>query len=106
MKSYELKKIGPGSVFKFYFVVGVAFGLLMSIILLIAGANLQNIGLKLGTIGAGDGPLGVGASVLGVLLTSLAYGLMVGVISAIGAFIYNLFAAAIGGIVVKLNDKE
>lgn len=106
MKSYEIKKIGPGSVFKFYFIVGIAFGLLTSIILLIMGATLQNIGLDLGTFSTEGGPLQIGAAIIGVILASLAYGLMAGVFSVIGAFIYNIFAAAVGGIVIKLNDRE
>jgi hypothetical protein len=106
MKSFEIRKIGPGSVFKFFFVVGVAFGLLLSIIFIITGANLHRIGLELGSVDAGDGPLSIGAAFIGVILASLAYGLMTGVISAIGAFIYNGFAAAIGGIIIKLNDKD
>lgn len=106
MKSYEIKKIGPGSVFKFYFVVGVAIGLLTSIVLLITGATLENIGLELGAFSAGGGPLQVGTAIIGVILASLAYGLMAGIISAVGALIYNVFAAGIGGIVIKLSDKE
>ena len=104
MKSYEIKKIEPGSVFKLYFLLGVVFGLLASIILVIAGATLKNIGLELGTFGA-SGPLQAGTAIIGVVLASLAYGLMAGVISTIGAIIYNVFAAAIGGIVVKLDDR-
>ncbi len=106
MKSYEIKKIGPGSVFKFYFIVGVVFGLLISIILLITGASLKNIGLELGVFNANGGSLQAGAAILGVILASLSYGLMSGVIGAVGALIYNGFAAAIGGIVVKLNDRD
>lgn len=106
MKSYEIRKIGPGSVFKFHFIVGVVFGLLFSIILLITGASLKNIGLELGALSGNGGTLQAGAAILGVILASLAYGLMAGVISTVGALIYNLFASAIGGIVVKLNDKE
>lgn len=106
MRSYEIKKIKPGSVFKFYFIVGVALGLLISFVFLFIGANLQRIGLELGSIDAGEGPLGVGAAFIGVTLASLAYGLMVGAVGAIGAFIYNGFAAAVGGIIIKLNDKD
>lgn len=106
MKSYEIKKIGPGSVFKFYFIVGVVLGLLTSIILLITSASLKTIGLELGAFGQGGGPLQAGAAIVGVILASLAYGLIAGIFSAAGAFIYNGFAAAIGGIVIKLNDKE
>lgn len=106
MKSYELRKIGPGSVFRFYFALGVALGLLLSIVLLIIGANLQRIGLELGSFDAGEGPLGAGAAFIGVILASLAYGLTAGVIGAVGAFIYNGFAAAAGGIIIKLKEKD
>ncbi|NLW48616.1 MAG: hypothetical protein GXY86_14975 [Firmicutes bacterium] len=106
MKSFEIRKIEPGSAFKFYFVVGVTFGLLISIILITIGVNLNRIGLELGTIETGEGPLGAGAAFIGVILASLVYGLMLGVIGAVGALVYNGFAAAVGGIVVKLNDKD
>jgi hypothetical protein len=106
MKSFEIRKIGPGSAFKFYFVVGVTFGLLISIIFVITGSNLHRIGLELGSVDAGDGPLGTGAAFIGIILASLAYGLITGAIGAIGAFIYNGFAAFVGGIVIKLNDKD
>lgn len=106
MKSYEIRKIGPGSVFKFYFVVGAASGLLLSIIFLIIGANLQRIGLELGSINAAEGSLVAGTAFVGVILASLAYGLMVGVVGAVGALIYNGFAAVVGGIVIKLNEKD
>ncbi len=106
MKSYEIKKIGPGSVFKFYFIVGVVFGLLASIIMLIVGTTLKTVGLEWGAFSPGGGPLQVGAAIIGVILASLAYGLITGVLGAAGAFIYNGFAAAVGGIVIKLNDKE
>lgn len=106
MKSYEIRKVGPGSVFKFYFFVGVVLGLLTSIILLITRASLKTIGLEFGAFGQGGGPLQVGAAIVGVILASLAYGLITGIISMVGAFIYNGLAAAVGGIVVKLNDRD
>lgn len=106
MRNYEIRKIRPGSVFMFNFVVGVAFGLLLSIMLLIIGANLQRIGLELGSINAAEGSLVAGTAFVGVILASLAYGLMVGVVGAVGAFIYNGFAAAVGGIVIRLNEKD
>ena len=106
MKSYEIKKIGPGSVFKFNFMLGTVFGLLISIILLITGATLKFIGLESGAFSPGGGPIQAGAAVIGVILASLAYGLLTGVTGAVGAFIYNWFAAVIGGIVIKLSDRD
>lgn len=107
MKSYEIRKIGAGSVFKFYFVVGVVFGLLISLIFILTGASLQSMGIHLGNLAfSNGGAFQIGAAFLGVIIGSLAYGLVAGLTAAIGAFIYNIFAAAIGGITVKLNDKE
>jgi len=48
----------------------------------------------------------VGAAILGVVLVGLAYGLLTGVFSMIGAWIYNLFAAVVGGIVIKVKDQD
>ena len=48
MKSYEIKRIGASSVFKFYFVVGVVVGLITCIVILITGASLSQIGIELG----------------------------------------------------------
>lgn len=106
IKSYEIKRIGVGSVFKFYFLLGIVFWLLGCIILLITGTSLRTLGLELGAFDADGGFLQTGAAILGVLLASLAYGLMAGIIGAIGAVIYNGFAAVVGGIVVKLNDRD
>lgn len=106
MKSYEIKRFDLGSVFKFYFVTGVVFGVAITILLLITGITLKNIGLELGTFGGEGGPLQVGAAILGVVLVGLAYGLLTGVFSMIGAWIYNLFAAVVGGIVIKVKDQD
>ena len=105
MRSYEIKKIGPGSVFKFFFIVGVVFSLLTVIILLIVGSSLKKMGLE-GVFCAGCGLLQMGAAVVGVIMASLAYGLVAGLIGAVGALIYNGFAAVVGGVVIKLGDKD
>ena len=107
MKSYEIKRIGTGSVFKFYFVIGVVVGLITCIVILITGASLSQIGIQLGTFSLkGGGPLQVGGAVAGLVIGSLAYGLLTGIAGSIMALIYNVFAAAVGGIIIKLNDKE
>lgn len=105
MRSYEIKKIGPGSVFKFFFIAGAFFCWLTGIILLITGSSLKNMGLE-GALSADRGLLQAGTSAIGVLLASLGYGLLAGLVSAVGALIYNGFAAVVGGIVIKLGDKD
>ena len=107
MKKYEVKRIGPGSVFKFYFALGLVIGLIISLVMVLVGANLNSIGFQLGTSNLQSvGPLQVGAIILGVIIGSLVYGLLMGLAGAIGAFIYNAFAALVGGIAVTLNEKE
>ncbi|HPT88633.1 MAG TPA: DUF3566 domain-containing protein [Bacillota bacterium] len=107
MKSFEVKQIGLGSVFKFHFVVGVVVGLIASILLLLTGASLKNLGIEVGTVVLGkQGPLQVGAALTGIVLGSLAYGLMMGLFGAIGALLYNVFARITGGIVVRLGDRD
>lgn len=107
MKSYEVRKVSAGSVFKLYFVIGAVLGLIFCIVLLIAGNFLSYVGSQLGMTNlTSGGPLQVGAAVVGVVVGSTSYGLASGLVGAIGAFIYNIFAAAFGGIVVKLVDYE
>ena len=107
MKIYEIRRIGPGSVFRFYFTLGLVIGLIISLVLVFTGLTLHSIGYQLGNVKlSGGGPLQVGAVILGIMLLSLAYGLLSGAGGAIGAIIYNAFAALVGGIVLQLNDKE
>lgn len=105
MKSLEVKRIGAGSVFRFYFAVGVILGLISCIIVLAMGASLQNLGINLGSFGiGGGGALQIGAAIIGLIIGSLAYGIFLGIAGAIGAFLYNVFAAAVGGIVIKVKE--
>jgi|GEM_PF-523372 len=107
MKSYEIKKIGLGSVCKFHFAVGVVVGLIACILLLLTGASLKHLGIEVGTVILGNqGPLQVGAALVGLIIGSLAYGLMMGLVGLVGAFLYNVFAKITGGIVIKLGDGE
>jgi ABC-type branched-subunit amino acid transport system permease subunit len=107
LKSYEVKRIGPGSIFKFNFVLGSVLGLIISLILVLAGVSLNSIGFQLGISSLHHiGLLQVGAIILGIIIGSLVYGLLMGLVGAIGALIYNAFAALVGGVVIKLNEKD
>jgi len=106
MKNVEIRKIRVGSVFKLCFVIGAVLGLLLGILILATGACIQNIGLLLGTVHfETGGVMQIGASILGLLIGSLAYGLVNGIAGIIGAFIYNIFTAIVGGVVIKIEDK-
>jgi hypothetical protein len=107
MKNYEIKRIAPGSVFKLYFLLGSIIGLIISLVLVLVGASLNSIGFQLGIVNLQNvGPLQIGAIILGVILGSLAYGLLLGIVAVIAAVIYNAFATLAGGIVIRLNEKE
>jgi hypothetical protein len=107
MKNYEIKSIGPASVFKLYFVLGLIIGLILSLVLVLAGVSLNSIGLQLGTTSLHNiGLLQIGAVILGIILGSLAYGLLLGIVAWIGAVIYNAFAALVGGITVKISERD
>jgi hypothetical protein len=104
MRNMEIKKIQIGSIFKLCFVGGAVLGLILGILVLITGSLAQNLGLPLGYSFETGSALQVGASILGVLIGSLAYGLVNGIFGIIGAFIYNIFAAIVGGIVLKVEE--
>ncbi|TCL70729.1 transmembrane protein DUF3566 [Hydrogenispora ethanolica] len=104
MKSLEIKRIGGGSCFRFGFAVGIVVGLVTCIVLLVARISLREIGIELGTVAPTSGALQVGAAVAGVIIASLAAGLITGAGGAILAFIYNVFAATVGGIQLKVDE--
>ena len=101
VKAFQIRRLGVGSIFRFYLCAGFVVGLIACIVLLILGYSLKNLGLELGTL---KGALGVSAGIVGAILASVVCGLAAGASGAVVAFLYNLFASAVGGIVVKLED--
>ena len=93
-----VKKIGVLSAAKMYGAIAAAFGILIGCMFAVAGM-----------IGAGFAPeegsalfgamFGVGA----IILLPLIYGVMGFVSGAIGAALYNLFAAMVGGVSLELE---
>ncbi|MCL6591751.1 MAG: DUF3566 domain-containing protein [Firmicutes bacterium] len=103
----EIKRIGAASVFRVCFFLGLLAGVAALMILMVAGISLQNTGLQLGTAHFREGgALQAGATVVGVVIGGLAGGLVGGVLGVIGAFIYNLLAALVGGIVIKIREGD
>jgi len=103
MKKFELKSIGVGSVLRFYFALGLVIGLIGAIILLATGATPASMGLDLSFFKQVHGMV---FTVLTAILCSILYGFLCGLAGLIGAIIYNIFAAAVGGISISLLDKE
>lgn len=105
MRNIEIKRIQIGSVFKLCFIGGAVLGLILGILVLVAGSLAQTLGLPLAnTYFETGGALQIGASILGVLIGCLVYGLVNGIFGIIGTFIYNVFAAIVGGIVLKVEE--
>lgn len=96
-----LRRVGPLSLAKLsgllYTIIGFVVGCFFALISLIGGAVNQEFG------GRGFGALfGVGA----VILFPILYGVVGFVFSLIGAALYNLLAAWVGGIEVELEPKS
>lgn len=102
MKRYEIKSIGILSLFKFYTVLGFAISLIMLIVVILAGNFFNNLGLG---INSNVFSLNICSNFLGGLLICLIYGIASGAVAVICGLIYNLFAAAIGGVIIKLRDE-
>ena len=105
MKKMEIKGIGAGSVFKFYFTIGVIVGLVFSLVLVFSGAATRELGIQVGIAGFTEGPLKIGSKVVAVIISSLAYGFAAGFTGAIGALLYNIITAVTGGIVIRVDEK-
>jgi len=105
MRNIEIKKIRIGSVFKLSFIIGAVFGLIIGIVFLATGSLAQSLGPQLGITFETGSSLQFGASLLGIVIGCLAYGLVNSIIGIIGAFIYNVLTAIVGGIVLKVEEK-
>lgn len=102
MKKYEVRSMGIWSLFKFYAIVGFIIATLILFISLTAGNYLAKIGLELfNTTQA----ISLSTNFFQGLLACLLYGVVSGVIAALGGVIYNVFAAAVGGIIITLKDE-
>lgn len=103
MKRFEIRSIGIASSFRFLLAVGVVAGLLASIAALAMGATPKDLGLDMGILNQG---FGVGTAIVTAVIISIGYGIISGLAGIIIAFLYNLFSAAVGGIVIRINEEE
>lgn len=106
MKRIQVKKVEAGSMFKFYFAIGLIVGLILSLVVVISGSAIKDLGVQIGIPGiTNDSPLQVGSAVIGVIIGSLAYGLALGIGGSVGALLYNIIAAITGGIVIQVKEE-
>lgn len=97
-----LKRIDPGSAFKVgaitYALIWAVLGLPIIFLMGIAGAAAQSAGAGSGA-GAGFAGLGLAGYLMGIV----GYGLMGGLGSLVGAFVYNLASGWVGGLEVEVS---
>ena len=95
-----VKRVGVASVAKIYGAITAAFGLLFG--LLFALASLIGAGFADSGPEAFIGPLcGVGA----IIALPIMYGVMGLIGGAIGALLYNAFAALVGGVELDVEQR-
>ncbi len=94
----EIKKIGIFSVSKVYAIIFAIIGLIGGLIFAVFGMVASAVG--------NFGALGASIGILSVILFPVLYGVIGFVMGALGALIYNLVAAWIGGIEIELKGKE
>lgn len=90
-----VKRIGPGSAFKVGLVVYSIFGLIGGVLC----SGLAFAGLPLHRIPFG----GAWAGLLPLILCPVLYGLFGGIVTVIGALIYNLASGWVGGLEVEIH---
>lgn len=98
-----LKRVGPGSAFKIgivtYAILGLIIGLFAALFSMVAGT----VG-SLGSPGApGARAFALGFGMASIIIFPLLYGIIGGIIAAIGAVIYNLVAGWVGGLEVDIS---
>ena len=104
---HEVKRIGAISMLKIYAAIGLVIGLIYGVMIFLA---MMFGALSIASLGGDDG-MGAGAMVLvmGLIIlvvAVIASAIMYGILGAICAIIYNIFASLVGGIELELNEKK
>ena len=87
----EIKKFDVMSVAKIYAVI-------LAVIGFIEGLLFALIGGLLSTVGTGGAAVGLGFGIAGIIILPIVFAIMGFIAGAIGAFVYNIVAGAVGGI--------
>jgi hypothetical protein len=99
MAKIQIKKLDVLSVAKIYALIGVIVGFIIGIFVAIFASAFGALGSMGGLPGMG---LATGfASVAAIIILPIIYGIMLFISGAIGAFIYNIIAGRVGGIVFE-----
>jgi hypothetical protein len=99
MAKIVIKKFDIMSVAKVYGVIGAIVGFIIGIIIALFAGIASAFA---GAFGSGVGAFGIaGFGVLAIIIAPIVYGIFLFICGAIGAFIYNIVADKIGGIVFE-----
>ncbi|MGE5558255.1 MAG: DUF3566 domain-containing protein [Bacillota bacterium] len=103
IKKYEIRSIGLWSVLKFYALAGFLVNLVLFLLFLTAQSRLAKIGLDPAPLASS---LRLNAGLWQGLLACIVNGVLAGIGAAVCAVIYNMAAAILGGVAVRLNEKS
>jgi len=97
-RSSRLTRIDPMSAAKMYGAMTAVIGLIIGAFISLFAALGASFGSDV------DGPLALLVGVGAIIVAPLFYGVLGFVMGAIQAWVYNVFAARVGGIVVDFAD--
>jgi len=100
-----VRRVGPGSAFKvglvLYAILGLFLGICAALVSSIAG-SLAGLGSP-GPGAPGARLFGFGMGIGAIVFFPILYGIVGGVIAAIGAVVYNVVAGWVGGLEVDIS---
>lgn len=99
----KIKKIDPMSAAKVEGLMGVIFGLIAGILVVIMGAGVRSMMGGYG-YGPGYGMMG-GFGIAAIIVMPIMYGILGFIAGGVGAWVYNLISGWIGGIEIDLENK-
>ena len=96
MSSMKVKKIGVLSVAKIYGAIGAVIGFVIGLFIALLSVFMAMLPMKGSIMFAGLG-------VLAIIIVPIFYGAILFIAGAVGAWIYNVFAAWIGPVEIELE---
>ena len=108
MNKLRIKKLGVWSVMKMYALIGLVMGLIIGVPygLIIIAISLMGAGGAQGDAAFAIGGGGIIAGVVMMVAMPIMYCVFAAIGGAIGALIYNLFAAIVGGIEIEVEQAN
>jgi hypothetical protein len=94
-----IRRIGPWSVARIYGALSAVMGLLAGVVF----ALISTAGAAFAPAGEQEGIMGLMFGVGAVVVLPVFYGILGLIVGALGAVLYNLFAAAVGGIELDIS---